>query len=132
MNTFCWKWFKTQITIGQIEEAKKTLEEMRTTIPYRESVWLLLSSLHFQYGSVTDAIATLYEGLKLITQSAKLTYKLAAYCFLAERSEEAYDRLTDALLLDFNLHTLLFADAPKLEYNQAVLDVIDLYRSEND
>ena len=93
---------------------------------------LLLASLHEQYGQTDDAIATLYEGLKIITQSAKIMYKLAAYCFIAERSEEAYDRLTDALLLDYSAHELLFVDAPHLENNQAVRDVIDLYRNDND
>ncbi len=123
---------KTQITIGLIEEANETLIEMKTSMPYRESVWLLLASLQHQYSDASQAINTVYEGLKIITQSAKLMYKAAAYCFLLERNEEGYDRLTDALLLNFSEHDLLFLDAPHLQDNQAIRDVIDLYKNESD
>ena len=121
---------KTQITVGLIDEAETKLEEMTDTSPYRESVWLLLASLQHQYGQTAVAINTLQEALKLIAKSAKLLYKLSAYCFLTDKSAEGFERLTDALLLSFEEHELLFSDAPGLAKNKAINDIIDLYRNE--
>jgi len=121
---------KTQITVGLIDEAETILEEMTTTAPYRESVWLLLASLQHQFGQTSVAIQTLEEGIKLITQSAKLLYKLAAYYFVTDRSSDGFERLTDALLINYDEHELLFSDAPILKNNKAINDIIDLYKNE--
>ena len=113
-----------------IEEAETTLEEMTSTAPYRESVWILLASLQHESGQTNVAIETLSDGLRLIPQSAKILYKLSAYCFTCGRNPEGYERLTDALMINFEDHHLLFSDAPFLQQVQAVTDIIDLYKNE--
>ena len=82
----------------------------------------------FLQGNFEEAIDTIKNAIEINPDDAELYYRLTAYLLSAGNYREAYNYLENALILDFEKHTLLFEYFPELESQKALSRIIDQYR----
>ena len=71
------------------------------------------------------------EGLKVCPDDAELFYRMTVYLIEAGSYKEAFNYLENALILDFDGHSILFEFFPKLETQKALYKIIEQFRKEN-
>jgi tetratricopeptide (TPR) repeat protein len=86
------------------------------------------SLLLYDQGDYLKAADLASEGIEESPENADLHYYAAAYLINAGRYKEAFQYLENALILDFEKHTMLFEFFPQLETQKALYKIIDQYR----
>ena len=119
---------RTLAELGRSEEAEDTLKNVTDFCPTYDEAWLELARIYHELGETYDAIQLLEGALDRVKDKSRVHYRLAAYYLLNGVARNGYEHLTDALLINFDDHPMLFEDAPFLQNVQAVNDIIDLYR----
>ena len=64
-------------------------------------------------------------------EDSNLLYRITAYLIAAGKYKEAFNYLENALILNFDNHTVLFEFFPKLETQKALFRIIDQFRKDN-
>lgn len=68
------------------------------------------------------------SGLDELPDNTDLLYRATAYLLLEGKYQQAFNYLENALLLDFDKHSILFEFFPGLEANKALLKIINQYK----
>jgi tetratricopeptide (TPR) repeat protein len=98
--------------------------------PGNPEVWLNWSFVLYEQGDYTRAIDLIEEGIEELPDEAELYYRATAYLIHSGKYKEAFHYLESALILDFDLHTVLFEFFPEMETQKALYKIIDQYRYE--
>ncbi|MEO1653504.1 MAG: hypothetical protein AAFU64_08170, partial [Bacteroidota bacterium] len=67
-------------------------------------------------------------GMEECPEEASLYYRAVVYLIDAGKYREAFDLLEQALVLDFDGHTVLYEFFPKLETQKALYNIIEKFR----
>lgn len=114
--------------IGNIASAIEAYEQAADIEPYNIDVWLNWSFVYYEQGNYEQAIAIMEEAIDEIPEEGELYYRQASYMIEAGRYKEAFEHLENALLLDFDKHTLLYDFFTSLETQKALHKIIEQYR----
>jgi tetratricopeptide (TPR) repeat protein len=116
--------------IGNIISSISAYEEASHLDPDDKEIWLNWSFIYFEQGEHEKAIDVMLQGIEEIPNEPDFLYRLAAYLIEAGKFKDAFNYLENALILDFDGHTVLFDFFPKPETQKALFKIIDQYRKE--
>jgi tetratricopeptide (TPR) repeat protein len=112
---------------GNVISAIEAYEEASFIDPPNPKLWLNWSYVYYEQGEVDRAIEIIEEGLEDIPDHPELNYRMTAYLIYLGNYKEAFIYLENALILDFDKHTLLFDFFPELETQKALMKIIDQF-----
>ena len=71
------------------------------------------------------------EALEEVPDEPAFHYRMTAYLIGNGKYQEAFNFLENALILDFDMHTVLFDFFPNLEIQKVLFKIIDQYKRDN-
>ena len=77
------------------------------------------------------AVEVMLQGMDEIPDEAEFFYRITVYLIEAGKFKEAFNYLENALILDFEGHTVLFDFFTKPETQKALYKIIDQFRKDN-
>jgi tetratricopeptide (TPR) repeat protein len=113
---------------GNLVSCMEAYEEACLLNPTSIEIWLNWSFVHFEQGDYDKATSLIKAGIDELPKEAELYYRAAAYLINEGNYKEAFIYLENALILDFEKHTVLFEFFPNLETQKALYKIIDQYR----
>ena len=117
--------------MGNQTAAIDAYEEAVSLDPEEISIYLDWSFIYFESGEMDVALNILKEGLEENPDSPELYYRMTAYLIESGKYKEAFIFLENALVLDFEMHTVLYDFFPRLETQKALFKLIDQFRKDN-
>jgi len=117
--------------IGNTISSIIAYEEASHLDPDDKETWLNWSFIYFEQGEHDKAVEVLLQGMEEIPNEPDFLYRMAAYLIESGKFKEAFSYLENALILNFEGHTVLFDFFPKPETQKALYKIIDQYRKEN-
>jgi len=96
-----------------------------------KDIWLSWSQIFYEQGDFEKAISLIMRGIEEIPEESDLYYRATAYMISAGKYKDAFSYLENALVLNFDNHTVLLEFFPKLQTQKALFKIIDQYRKEN-
>jgi tetratricopeptide (TPR) repeat protein len=117
--------------IGHIPRSLESYEEAAKLDPTDKEIWLNWSFIHYDQGEFERAIGILAEGFAEIPDDSEMFYRMTVYLIAGGKFKEAFNYLENALILDFDGHTILFEFFPQLETQKALYKIIEQFRKEN-
>ena len=100
-------------------------------IPEDKEIWVNWSMIYYEQGEYEKAINLMVHALEELPDEADFFYQITAYLISAGRYKEAFNYLENALILNFDDHTILFDFFPQLETQKALFKIIDQFRNKN-
>lgn len=91
------------------------------------ALWVDLTILYLNLGAVEDALLIIETALEELKETPELLYTHAACLFILGEHQEAMLQLTEALVMDYNKHDLLFKILPVLANDIAIKELIVSY-----
>jgi tetratricopeptide (TPR) repeat protein len=119
---------QAEAQIGNVVSSLEAYEKASELEPHCPDIWMNWSLLLYDQGDYLKAADLALEGIEETPENADLHYYAAAYLINAGRYKEAFQYLENALILDFEKHTMLFEFFPQLETQKALYKIIDQYR----
>ena len=116
--------YKTGNVVSSIEAYEKASVLDATNI----KVWLDWSYIHFEQGDYEKAKDLIEIGIDESPEAAELYYRMTAYLISQGNYKEGFIFLENALVLNFEKHTLLFEFFPELETQKSLIKIIDQFR----
>ena len=89
------------------------------------------SQIYYEQGDFEKAISIIQKGIEQLPDDSDLYYRATAYLIAAGKYKDAFVYLENALVLNFENHTVLLEFFPKLQTQKALFKIIDQYRKEN-
>jgi tetratricopeptide (TPR) repeat protein len=120
--------YKTGNVISSLEAYEKVCE----LDPFNAEMWIEWSHIYYDQGDYERAISLITSGIDELPDNAELYYRAAAYMLSAGHHKEAFNFLENALILDFDMHTILFEFFTQLETQKALYKIIDQFRDKKD
>ena len=131
-NPLYWKAVaKAECNVGNIVSSIDAYEEASMLSPEDKEIWLDWSYIYYEQGEYNKAIELIINGLEETPDEADYFYRITAYLISAGKYKEAFNYLENALILDFDNHTVLFDFFPQLETQKALYKIIDQFRKDN-
>jgi len=96
-----------------------------------KEVWLNWSFIYYDRGEYDKAVEVMLNGLAELPDESEFLYRIAIYLIEAGKFKEAFHYLENALLLNFEGHSVLFDFFQKPETQKALFKIIDQFRKEN-
>jgi tetratricopeptide (TPR) repeat protein len=90
-------------------------------------IWLDFSSMYFEQGNLSEAIAILYDGIKNLPDLVDFQYRMVAYLYSDGQYNEALNFLQQAITKDSSKLDQLFEYLPDLEKQSLIMDIINRY-----
>jgi len=119
----------TEYLIGHYTSAIEVYKKITDLEPLYIDAWINLSIVYADMYEYDTAAEVLQEALIHNSQDGELLYRVAANLILAGNYKEAFLYLENALILDFENHTVLFEAFPELETQKALMKIIDQYKN---
>jgi tetratricopeptide (TPR) repeat protein len=116
---------------GNLVSCLEAYEQACALDPENSEAWLSWSFVHYEQGDMEKAVELILSAIDEIPQNGELYYRAAAYLINAGKYKEAFIYLENALILDFDRHTVLFEFFPHLETQKAMNKIIDQYRKKD-
>jgi tetratricopeptide (TPR) repeat protein len=120
-----------EFKIGNTISSISAYEEASNLGPEDKEVWLNWSFIYYEQGAHEKAIDVLLQGMGEIPDEPEFFYRMTVYLIEAGKFKEAFNYLENALILNFDGHSVLFDFFPKAESQKALYKVIDQFRKEN-
>jgi tetratricopeptide (TPR) repeat protein len=89
------------------------------------------SFIYYESGDLEVAINIIKEGMEDNPDASELYYRMTAYLIEYGKYKEAFIFLENALVLDFEMHTVLYEFFPRVETQKALFKIIDQFRKDN-
>ncbi|HXH17881.1 MAG TPA: tetratricopeptide repeat protein [Chitinophagales bacterium] len=115
--------------LGDLEYAIELYSKAVDIRPNSRDAWLALARTLLESGMCRDAFTVLDDACEQFDDPADIIYVKSAYYYLIGNKKESLLNLERALLVDFELHPIVFEISPFMEKDGAVLKVIDQYRT---
>ncbi|MBW3545042.1 MAG: tetratricopeptide repeat protein, partial [Bacteroidetes bacterium] len=93
------------------------------------TVWMEWSYVYFDLKEFDKAFVIIKAGMDELPDNAEMLYRATVYLISAGKYKEAFNFLENALILDFDKHTVLFDFFKKPEVQKALYKIIDQYRN---
>ncbi|MCZ2355751.1 MAG: tetratricopeptide repeat protein [Bacteroidia bacterium] len=125
-------WFGLAICESEIGNEYSAFEALKQALSLdltNEYLWQAWAEKLHKEGATHRAISFLTEAIEFNSTSVKLLYQLAAYQFETYQRTNAFINLENALLLDYNQHSLLFYFCEQLQNDADIHSIIELYAS---
>jgi tetratricopeptide (TPR) repeat protein len=121
----------TEYQLGNLVAAIDNFEKSVVLDAKDPGIWLAFSYLYHEQGVIDRAIEIILDGLEELPEEAELYYRLCCYLTAKGNLKEAFIYLENALILNFDMHTVLFEFFQDLEVQKAMMRIIDQFRKEN-
>jgi tetratricopeptide (TPR) repeat protein len=121
---------RSEYFTGNIFSAEEAFQKASELLIETPELWSEWSFMHYEQGDYDTAIAIILQGLEEEPENAALLYQVSAYYICASKYQEAFLYLENALILDFDAHTLLFEFFNDVESQKALKKIIDQFRAE--
>lgn len=115
--------------LGDLDSAIELFAKAIDIRPESKEAWLALARTLLEAGMHRDAFTVLDDACAQFDNPADILYVKGAYYFLVGNKKESLLNLERAMLLDYNLHSIVFEIAPNMEKDMAVQQVVNQYRS---
>ncbi|NJM93574.1 MAG: hypothetical protein HC842_01940 [Cytophagales bacterium] len=122
---------EAEYKIGNLSSSIDAYEEALMLDDTCLDAWLDLSYIYFERGDYQKAIELIVKSLDALPEEAELYYRATVYLIHAAQFKQAFNFLENALILDFDKHSVLFEFFPKLETQKALFKIIEQFRKEN-
>jgi tetratricopeptide (TPR) repeat protein len=122
---------ETEYKLGNIISSIDAWEEACVLDPSNMEIWLKWSQIYYEQGDFEKAIEIILKGIDELPETSELYYRATAYLIAAGKYKQAFNYLENALILNFENHTVLLEFFPKLQTQKALFKIIDQYRKEN-
>jgi len=119
---------RAEYQVGNVISALEAFERATHADPASADGWVGWAAILYEQGHFEEAADLVRTALETQPENAELHYRACAYLLSAGRYREAYSYLENALVLDFERHTLLFEYLPELASQPTLLRLIDQYR----
>jgi tetratricopeptide (TPR) repeat protein len=116
---------------GNIVSALEAFEQSCEIDPENADVWLDWSFIYYDQGDYDRAIHLILEGIDELPIEAELWYRAVVYALGSGRYKDALNYLENALLLDFEKHTVLFDFFTEIETQKTLFKLIEQFRQRN-
>ena len=131
-NPLYWKSVaEAEFHVGNIVSSLEAYEEASMLAPDDKEIWLDWSFIYYEQGEFDKAIDLIISGMDELPDESDYYYRVTAYLIAAGKYKEAFNYLENALILNFENHTILFEFFPHLETQKALFKIIDQFRKEN-
>jgi tetratricopeptide (TPR) repeat protein len=117
--------------LGNVNASVEAFEHSAALNPENVDLWLNWSLAYFEQGDIQEAVELVKRGLDELPAEALLHYRLTAYLTIAGKYKEAFNSLENALILDFDKHTVLYDFFPNIETQQALFKIISKYKNDS-
>ena len=119
---------QAEYKIGNVISALDAYEKVSELDAGLIDLWLEWSFIYYEQGDFEKAHELISEGIAEIPDEAELYYRAVVYLISDGNYKEALGYLENALILDFDLHVLLFEFFPEKETQKALYKIIEQYR----
>lgn len=120
---------KLHSKLNDVSSAIDFFEKAVQTGPDYSEVWIAYAEFMEENSSLVEAIHLMMEGLAYCEGEAEFYYRLSAFLLKSGNESEALLFLGEALLEDYDLHTLLFEYFPEAANNKNINHLIAIYNS---
>jgi len=121
----------TEYQLGNLVSSIDSFEKSIDLDPKDINIWLAFSYLYYEQDMIERAIETILDALDELPDQAELYYRLSCYLVVKGNLKEAFIYLENALILNFDMHTIVFEFFQDLEIQKAMMRVIDQFRKDN-
>lgn len=122
---------KAEYMMGNLISSSEAYDRAANLEPKIVELWLDWSFMYYDAGDYDRAINLITEGIEELPTEAELHYRAVVYFIAAGLYREALAYLENALILDFDRHTLLFDFFEDLEKQKMLFKIIEQYRTRN-
>jgi tetratricopeptide (TPR) repeat protein len=119
---------QTEYQLGNIVSSLEYFEKAISIDRNDINIWISWSFVYHEQGDNEHAIQIILDALEDLPDEAELFYRLACYLITKGNLKEAFIYLENALILNYELHTVLFEFFQDLETQKALVKIIDQYR----
>ena len=120
-----------EFKIGNIISSISAYEEASNLSPDDKEVWLNWSYIYYEQGEHEKAIETLLQGMSELPDESEFFYRMTVYLIEAGKFKEALNYLENALILNFEGHSMIFDFFPKIETQKALYKIIEQFRKDD-
>jgi len=113
---------------GNVTSSIEAYQEACVLDPTNPEIWKNWSFVHYEMGNFAEAYDLVMAGIEELPEEAELYYRAVVYLISAGKYKEAFTYLENALILDFEMHHILFEFFPRLETQKGLYKIIDQYR----
>ena len=110
--------------------ADEAFNQAANLAPEESRIWLDWSLVYYSQGDYEQAFDLVYNGIADNPTESLLHYRCAVYLICQGKFQEAFSYLENALILNFDAHTLLFDFFEDIESQKVLYKIIDQYRPE--
>lgn len=96
--------------------------------PSNPQTWLDWAEIYREQGDYSQAIGLLQSGLEECPAHADLYYRMCLYHIEAGKYKQSFGYLENALILDFDRHTVLYEWIEDINIQKALFKIISQYR----
>jgi tetratricopeptide (TPR) repeat protein len=119
---------EAEYNIGNMMSCLEAFEKAALLDPECKETWLQWSFVYYEQGDYDKAIATIMEGMDELPEESELYYRAVVYLIANKQFKEAFSCLENALVLDYEKHTVLYDFFTDLGMQKALFKIIDQYR----
>jgi tetratricopeptide (TPR) repeat protein len=121
---------QTEYQLGNIVSSIQYFEKAITIDTKDTNIWIAWSYVYHEQGETEHATKIILDALEELPDEPELFYRLACYLITKGNLKEAFIYLENALILNFELHTVLFDFFQDLETQKALVRIIDQHRKD--
>lgn len=119
---------QTEYQLGNIISSIEYFEKAITLDKKDANTWISWSYIYHEQGDTEHATSIILDALENLPDQAALYYQLTCYLITKGNLKEAFIYLENALILNYEMHTMLFEFFQDLETQKALVRIIDQYR----
>ncbi len=119
---------QTEYQLGNIVSSIEYFQKAIAFDGKDTNVWISWSYVYHEQGDTEQAMTIILDALEELPDEAELFYRLACYLITKGNLKEAFIYLENALILNYEMHTVLFEFFQDLETQKALVKIIDQYR----
>ncbi|MCS7018408.1 MAG: tetratricopeptide repeat protein [Cytophagales bacterium] len=113
---------------GNIVSAIEAYQHASHLNPANPQTWLDWSEIYREQGDYAQAITLLKDALEECPSAADLYYRLCVYCIEAGKYKQSFAYLENALILDFDRHTVLYEWIEDINIQKTLFKIISQYQ----
>ncbi|WP_448518732.1 tetratricopeptide repeat protein [Rhodoflexus sp.] len=119
---------KAEAKTGNLVSAVEAYQHASHLNPANPQTWMDWSSVYREQGDYSQAISLLKSGLEECPAHADLYYRMCLYYIESGQYKQSFSYLENALILDFDRHTVLYEWIEDINIQKALFKIISQYQ----
>ena len=115
--------------IGNVVSAIESYEKAANLSPNNPDIWVNWSLVYHEQSDFEKAFSIVTQGMIENVDEAELNYHACVYLINLGKYRDALEYLQNALVLDFEMHTILFDFFTSLEVQKGLYKIIEQYKN---